>query len=138
MKLKKKWLVIFPIIIAVVVFLVVYSLFNNVDKNNFTVQETNWIKEYKNSIIDISALSDYPVYGDGVFKNFIDDFTIDTGITFNYSTILKESKDGSNAEYSFRALAPGEKVDKNDLFLQDDVYILYGAEKGIIDDFGEL
>jgi hypothetical protein len=88
MKLKKKWLIIIPLVIAVIVFLIVYFIFNGTDKNNFTVQETNWIKENKNSIVDIAVISDYPVFGDGIFKDFVNDFSEATGISFNSTSVL--------------------------------------------------
>ena len=57
MKLKKKWLVIIPLFIAITVFLIVYFIFNGADENNFTVQETNWIKDNKNSVVDIAVIT---------------------------------------------------------------------------------
>ena len=97
MRLKKKWLVIFPLALALLIFLIVYFMFNKTDENNFTVQETNWINENKNSLIDIATVSDYPVFGEsGVFKEFLNDFSEATGFNFNNTSVLKESKDVQN------------------------------------------
>ena len=138
MKLKKKWLVIIPLFIAITVFLIVYFIFNGADENNFTVQETNWIRDNKNSVVDIAVINDYPVYGDGVFKEFVKDFSNATGISFNSSSTLKESKDPSEVAYSFRVASSGEQLSDTDLFLQEDVYVLYGTDTGRLDDFNSL
>ena len=137
MKIKKKWLVIVPVLIAAIVFIAVYLVFNGTDENSFTSQDTNWIKNNKNSVIDISVVSDYPVFGDGVFKEFITSFHNATGFDFNTTSILKESEN-SSIGYSFKVVKLGEQIGKNDLFLQEDVYILYGAEKDRIDDFSTI
>ena len=138
MKLKKKWLIIIPLVIAITVFLIVYFIFNGTDKNNFTVQETNWIKENKNSIVDIAVVSDYPVFGDGIFKDFVNDFSEATGITFNSTSVLKESTSESTVGYSFKVIPSGEKLSDNDLLLHEDVYVLYGTTAGRIDDVKDL
>ena len=138
MKLKKKWLVIFPAALALLIFLIVYFMFNRTDENNFTVQETNWINENKNSLIDIATVSDYPVFGEsGVFKEFLNDFSTATGFNFNNTSVLKESKDVPLG-YAFRIVNPGEALTNNDLFLQEDIYALYGRDKTRIDDFALL
>jgi diguanylate cyclase (GGDEF)-like protein len=138
MKLKKKWLVIFPVTIALIVFLVVYFAFNRTDENNFTVQETNWINENKNSLIDIATVSDYPVFGEsGVFKDFLTDFSNATGFNFNNTSVLKEST-SSSIGYAFKIVNPGTALSNNDLFLQDDIYTLFGRGKNRIDDFDML
>ena len=137
MKIKKKWLVLIPVLIAVIVFVGVYLVFNGTDENSFTTSDTDWIKNNKNSIIDIAVVSDYPVFGDGVFKEFISSFADATGFTFNTTSVLKESTSKSTG-YSFKVVNVGEMLGKNDLFLQEDVYILYGSDKERIDDFGTI
>ena len=137
MKIKKKWLVIIPVLIAALVFVGVYLIFNGTDENSFTTQDTDWIKNNKNSIIDIAVVSDYPVFGDGVFKEFINNFSTATGFSFNTTSILKES-DTKPSGYSFKIINLGESMGKNDLFLQEDVYILYGTDKERIDDFSTI
>ena len=138
MKLKKKWLVIFPVALAILVFLILYFIFNNTDENNFTVAETNWINENKNSLIDVATVSDYPVFGEsGVFKEFLKDFGDATGFNFNNTSLLKETKDVPLG-YAFRIVNPGEALTNNDLFLQEDIYVLFGNDKTRIDDFDML
>ena len=137
MKIKKKWLVIVPVLIAAIVFIAVYLVFNGTDENSFTTSDTDWIKNHKNSLIDIAVVSDYPVFGDGVFKEFINNFSEATGFSFNTTSVLKESDSKPNG-YSFKIVNLGEQLGKNDLFLQEDVYILYGTDKDRVDDFSTI
>ncbi len=138
MRIKKKWLVILPIALAVLTFLVLYFIFNKTDENNFTVQETNWISENKNTLIDITTMSDYPVFGgSGVFKEFLTDFSNVTGFNFNNTSTLKESNT-SPIGYAFKSIGIGKNLTNNDLLLQEDVYVLFGKDKNRIDDFDLL
>ena len=78
MKTKKKWFIILPIIIALVIFIGLYCYYNKEDQNSFTIAENKWIKENSNTIIDFKILNDYPVFGeDGVFRKFINHFLQD-------------------------------------------------------------
>ena len=52
MKIKKKWIIIIPIIIAILTFAGLYYYFNNEDENSFTISENRWIKENLTTVID--------------------------------------------------------------------------------------
>lgn len=130
MKIKKKWLVIAPIAIALIVFTGLYFYFNKVDSNSFTVSENKWIKNNLQKVIDFEIINDYPIYGEGgVFKEFINKFSEDTGFEFNIIPYLKESN-AQTEGYRFRILKNNEQLTDKDIFLQDDVYVLIGKEKG--------
>ncbi len=138
MKLKKKWLFIIPVLVAIIIFLGLYYYFNSEDENSFTISENRWIKDNLTTIIDFNILSDYPVYGEsGVFKEFIDNFSEDTGFEFNVIPYLKESKVDSNS-YRFRVLNNQDGLTEKDLLLQEDVYVLIGKENQRIDNIGDL
>ncbi len=138
MKIKKKWLFIIPLIIAIVTFLSLYYYFNKEDQNSFTVADNKWIKENQATVVDFSILSDYPVFGNGgVFRRFIDDFSKDTGFEFNVVPFLKESVIDSKG-YRFRILTNKEVLSEKDLFLQEEVYALIGKEKGRYDSINEV
>jgi len=138
MKLKKKWVITIPIIIAIAILIGLYYYFNRVDKNSFTVSDRKWIEEHQSNIIDFEIMNDYPIFGEsGVFRTFINDFTEDTGLEFNIIQFFKESKPDSNG-YRFRALSLEEKMKDNDLLLQDDVYILYGKENGRVNSINDI
>ena len=138
MKAKKKWFIILPIIIALVIFIGLYCYYNKEDQNSFTIAENKWIKENSNTIIDFKILNDYPVFGeDGVFRNFINQFSKDTGFEFNITSTLKEQDIESNG-YRFRVLNPGEAIEEKDLLLQEDVYVLIGKDNKRINGINEL
>lgn len=138
MKIKKKWLIIIPIIIAIITFVGLYTYFNKEDQNSFTISENKWIKENLNTIIDFKILNDYPVFGeDGVFRSFINKFSEDTGFEFNTTSALKEQEIESTG-YRFRALSPSATLGNNDLLLQEDVYVLIGKENRRINNINEL
>lgn len=139
MKLKKKWLITIPILLALIIFVGLYFYYNKEDENSFTISENKWIKENLTTIVDFNILNDYPVYGEnGVFRTFIKDFSEDTGFEFNIIPYLKESEIKSTG-YRFRVLNNEVALTENDLLLQEDVYVLIGKETGrinVIDEVG--
>ena len=138
MKIKKKWLIILPIVIALAAFVGLYCYFNNEDQNSFTIAENKWIKNNLNTIIDFDILNDYPVFGEnGVFRTFINDFSKDTGFEFNIIAYLKETELTSTG-YRFRILNSQEQMTEDDLLLQEDVYVLFGNTKDRISDMNEM
>lgn len=138
MKIKKKWLIIIPVFIALMTFAGLYYYFNKEDNNSFTISENRWIKDNLTTVIDFDILNDYPVFGeDGVFRSFINKFASDTGFEFNIIPYLKESKINSTG-YRFRVLNNQDTLTDKDLLLQEDVYVLIGTEKQRLNDISEL
>lgn len=138
MKMKKKWLIILPIVVALIIFVGLYCYFNNEDQNSFTIAENKWIKNNLSTIIDFDILNDYPVFGEnGVFRTFINDFSEDTGFEFNIVPYLKETELTSTG-YRFRILNSQDKLSENDLLLQEDVYVLIGKDSGRINRTSEI
>ena len=138
MKLKKTWIIAIPVLVALLVFGGLYYYFNKEDQNSFTISENKWIKENLTTIIDFDILNDYPVFGEnGIFRSFINKFSEDTGFEFNIIPYLKESKITSTG-YRFRILNNQDKLGKNDLLLQEDVYVLIGKDAGRVNNIDEL
>ena len=138
MKMKKKWIIIIPLVIAILVFAGLYYIFNREDKNSFTISENKWIKEHSSTIIDFNILNDYPVFGEnGVFREFINKFSEDTGFEFNIVPYLKESEVNSTG-YRFRLLNNNDNLGENDILLQDDVYVLMGKDTNKYDSIKEI
>lgn len=132
MKIKKKWLITLPIVVAILVFAGVYYYFNKTDENSFTVAENKWIKNNSKNVIDFEIINDYPIYGEnGVFKTFINKFSEETGLEFNIIPYMKE-KGPTTKEYRFRVLRNNDELTDKDIFLQDDVYVLVGKDNGRI------
>ena len=76
--MKKKLIVIIPLIIAIVTFIFVYRYYNKEDKTTtLTVSEKRWVEEHNEKEYDFEVVNDYPLYGlngTGVIFDFIKDF----------------------------------------------------------------
>ena len=133
MKLKKKWVILLPIIIAIILLIGLYFYINREDSNSFTPSDKKYIEDNQSVVIDFNILNDYPVFGSGgVFRSFINDLTDATGLEFNIVPFFKESEVKSTG-YRFRVLNSEDKLGDKDLLLQGDVYILFGKDSGVID-----
>ena len=129
--MKKKLLIILPILIAIIAFVFVYRYYNKEDKTTtLTITEKRWVEENAETEFDFEIVNDYPLYGlngVGVIFDFIEDFEENVGIEFNKISYLKtESPTGKS--YRIRILNNDEKVTKNDLFLFNDNYVIVGKE----------
>ena len=138
MKLKKKWVVTIPIIVALSVLIGMYYYFNRTDENSFTPSDKKWIEDHLSNVVDFEILNDYPIFGEsGVFRTFINDFSSATELEFNIVQYFKESEIDSKG-YRFRLLNLEDTIGDNDLLLQEDVYVLYGKESGRINSINEI
>ena len=138
MKLKKKWVVTIPIIVALSVLIGMYYYFNRTDENSFTPSDKKWIEDHLSNVVDFEILNDYPIFGEsGVFRTFINDFSTATELEFNIVQYFKESEIDSKG-YRFRLLNLEDTIGDNDLLLQEDVYVLYGKESGRINSINEI
>ena len=127
MKLKKKWIIGILVVIPLAVFIGLFYYFYGEDKNSFTISDNKWIEQHLSTIVDFNVISDYPVFSDGVFKKFIDDFSEDTGFEFN--TIQRDKEESTTSQgYRFRLVDNQDVLSDKDLLLQEDVYVLYGRE----------
>ena len=129
--MKKKILILLPIIIAVVTFVFVYRYYNKEDKTTtLTITEKRWVEENADKEFDFEIVNDYPLYGYngvGVIFDFISDFEENVGIEFNKISYLKtESPEGKS--YRIRILGNDEKLGPNDLFLFNDNYVVVGKQ----------
>ena len=124
--MKKKILVIVPLIIAIIAFIFVYRYYYKEDKTTtLTITKKKWVNENKSKKIDFEVVNDYPLYGlngEGVIFDFIKDFQKNIGIEFNKIPYLHSSSPkGTN--YRIRILNNGDQLSKKDLFLFNDNYI---------------
>ena len=139
MKINKKLLIVFPVLIAFIVFVVLYLYFNNEDSNSFTVMEKKWLANNSDEIIDFELINNYPVYGEnsGVFYSFIDSLESATNLEFNIIPYLKESNPNTKS-YRFRILKGDVKLSNNDLFLNEDNYVLISLNNKKINRVSDL
>ena len=130
--MKKKALIIFPLLVVIIVFVGVFIYYNREDaKTSLTVNEKKWVLENDTKMIDINVINDYPLYGlngEGVFFNFLDDFKDNVGLEFNKIAYSKDAELEDNDSYSFRVLDNEEELSNNDLLIATDGYIAIGKE----------
>ena len=138
MKIKKKWIIGIPLIIAIVLLIGLYFIMNKDSENTFSVSDKKWIEEHVTTIIDFDLLYDYPVFGEsGVFRKFINDFGEETGFEFNIKPYYRKDELKSTG-YRFRALNNQDILTDNDLLLHEDVFAIYGKEEGRVNSISEL
>ena len=127
--MKKKLIIIVPILIAIIAFVFVYRYYNKEDKTTtLTVAERKWVEENKDQTYDFEIVNDYPLYGtngEGVIFDFISDFEEKIGIEFNKIPYLKTSIPTTDG-FRISILNNDEKLGKNDLFLFNDNYVAVG------------
>ena len=130
--MKKKALIIFPLLVVIIVFVGVFIYYNREDaKTSLTVNEKKWVLENDTKMIDINVINDYPLYGlngEGVFFNFLDDFKDNVGLEFNKIAYSKDDELEVDDSYSFRVLDNEEELSNNDLLIATDGYIAIGKE----------
>ena len=127
--MKKKLIIIIPILIAIIAFVFVYRYYNKEDKTTtLTIQEKKWVEENKDQTYDFEIVNDYPLYGtngEGVIFDFISDFEEKIGIEFNKIPYLKTSIPTTDG-FRISILNNDEKLSKKDLFLFNDNYVAVG------------
>ena len=127
--MKKKLLIIIPIIIAVVTFVFVYRYYNKEDETTtLTLTEKRWVQDHADQTYDFEVVNDYPLYGvngEGVIFSFLDDFEKNIGLEFNRIPYLKESTTKTKS-FRIRILDNDEELGKNDLPLFNDSYVAIG------------
>ena len=129
--MKKKLLIIIPLIIAVVTFVFVYRYYNKEDSTTtLTVTEKRWVENNKSQEYDFEIVNDYPLYGlngEGVIFDFISSFEDKIGITFNKISYLKTESTKTNS-FKIRILDNDEKLSSKDIPLFNDNYVAIGKE----------
>jgi len=135
----KKYLLLIPVVVAILVFIGVYIYYYREDGNSLTVTDKKWIDENITSLVDIELASDYPVYGDadGVFDSFIEGFEDATGVEFNRVSYLKEDTSETTG-LRFQILGSDQTLGDKDLLINEDVYVLVGNEQLKIDNISDL
>ncbi len=120
---KKKTLII--ISTAIILIAALIFLLTNKNTNRITLSEKNWLNSNSKKINDIyvkSDLNNFSSMGNGVFFEFINDFSKEMDLTINPITISKISE--SNGV----SLLKGNKIKKTDQILYEDHYVLVGLK----------
>ena len=135
----KKWIIIIPLLIAILVFVGLYFYYYREDSNYLNITDRNWLENNIDSLIDIEIPSDYPVYGDkdGVFASFIRGYETAGKIEFNKISYSKE-KDTTTNGLRFRILSNDEELTDKDLLIGEDVYVIISKVDKKIKDLSGL
>ena len=139
--MKKKLVIIIPLIIALVVFLGVYLYFNHKDaKTNLTVREKNWISSHSSSKYDFEIINNFPVYsldGNGVVLDFINDIEMDTDLEFNKIAYDKEQT-STTTSLRIRILSNDTALTDKDILIAEDGYVLVSKGNNHFDSISEV
>ena len=139
--MKKKLIIIIPIVIALLVFVGLYTFLNYTDdKTNLTVLEKRWITNNSGTKYDLEIVNDVPIFsmaGTGVIFDFIDNFEMDTGLEFNKISYLKTAEPTTNG-LRFRILNNDTALTDNDLLLAEDGYVAISTKNVRYDSIEEI
>lgn len=139
--MKKKLIIIIPIVIALAVFIGVYLYFNHEDaKTSLTVMEKKWIENNSSQKYDFEIVNNVPIYsmdGTGVIFDLINNFEIDTDLEFNKISYLKESNPTTSG-LRIRILNNDVILTENDLLIAEDGYVLISKEKNRFDQISNI
>lgn len=139
--MKKKIIIITPIVIALLVFVGVYFFFNYKDeKTNLSITEKRWIESNLEQKFDLEIINDIPVYamdGSGVIFDFVGSFETDTGLEFNKVPYLKTGQP-SETGLRFRLLDNDTNLSNKDLLIYEDGYVAISKERIRFDNVDEI
>ena len=119
--------ILFFILISFIVLIITFISINkrNESKGAYSLLEKRWIEKNSNKVVDVSILNDIPIFGEsgeGVFFDFLSDFTKENNIEFNM--IPYESTSNENtSDYSFE-VSNNSEIKKNELLFYTDNYVL--------------
>ncbi len=129
-----------PIVIILITILIGVYFTNKNNKNGvFSILEKRWIEKNKSTVIDISILNDVPIFGlegEGVFFDFLNDFTKETDLDFNMIPYTINNNTSSDS-YVFE-INNKTKLDDNELLFYRDNYVLVSKDSDKVKDFINL
>ena len=139
--MKKKLIIVVPILVALFAFVGVYYYLNYKDeRTNLTVREKRWITNNSEVKYDLEIINDIPVYsmdGSGVIFNFVKNFESDTGLEFNKIPYPKTSS-SSGTGLRFRLLDNETKQTNKDLLVFEDGYVAISKVNTRYNEISEL
>ena len=116
------------VLLAIIIAVSVAVNKSNNEKGVFSLLEKRWIEKNKNTSVDVSVLNNIPIYGEdgeGVFFDFLNDFTKETGIKFNMIPYKLGATPSS--KYSFE-MKSNSNLKNTDLLFYSDEYALVSKD----------
>ena len=132
------------IIIIIIVLLgvgVYFFLTSKDDETNLTVLEKQWIVRNKKTLIDIDVPNNLSILADngkGVVFDYLKKIEKDTELGFNKKSYNYMDDDVKTNELSILVLSNEDKIDKNDLLLAEDDYVLISKTEGFINNLNQV
>ena len=130
---KKALLIALPLVLLAIIIVVAISVNkSNNEKGVFSLIEKRWIEKNKNTSVDVSVLNDIPIFGEdgeGVFFDFLNDFSKETGIKFNMIPYKLGATPSS--KYSFEMKSNSNLKDTDLLFYTDDYALVSKDNKRV-------
>ena len=139
---RKKLIIIASAIGAVLLIGLIIFFVNRNNKNNgvFSVLEQRWIEKNSSEVVDISVLNDVPIFGyegSGVFFDFLNDFSDETGIKFNMVPYRTEGTTEELKNYAF-VTSNNTQVGDNEVLFYTDNYVLISKDNTSIKNLSNL
>ena len=135
--MKKKIFILIGIVIALTSIIGIVIFGNKLsNKNNYSLEEQQWIENNKNNVVDIYIPSDVAIFsnmGKGVLFDFVSFLETDTGLTIN-TTAYKISNE-MNGNYGIELV---DNVDTNQIEVFEDSFVLVSADNKIYTKSSEL
>jgi len=129
MKNKKGIIItIVTILVVAVVAVILYFVLN--DKNKLTVAERNWINNNISVVQNVNVYNGANVfgsYGEGVFYDFLEDFSKEYGLSINPITYTGNTPSGLS-------LGVKKEISDEDTVIYADHYVLVGKNDEVITD----
>lgn len=131
MKNKKKGnIFIVILVIAVLLFLGLYFIYNYSEPNILNSKDKKWITENGKKVISIDFLNNVPLYSnneEGILFKFLDYVTEESTIEFNKVSYLYGTNKKLENDYKFEYIDGSTTIDSNQLLIYSDSYILVGT-----------
>ena len=119
------------IIVMIIVSLAIFILNYSKDSSSFSLIEKKWISDNANNVIDVSVYNDVPIFGEngnGIIFDYLNNFTDKYNVDFNKVSYLKDSEKNFK-DVSFRVISSQENLNKNDILLYEDGYVLVSKKE---------
>ena len=136
---KRLTLVLIPLFLFILLIGIAVIINNKNDENGvFSLLEKRWIEKNKSTVVDVSVLNDLPIFGengDGVFFDFLKDFTEETEIEFNM--IPYKTNGSSSSRYAFE-MTNNVALSDTELLFYTDNYVLISKDNTEVKKIADL
>ncbi len=138
--MKKILMIVLPVVIvSIIIFIGVYVKNKNDENGVFSILEKRWIEKNKSTVVDVSIINDLPLFGtegDGVFFDFLDDFSKETSLQFNMIPYNMNKSTNENG-YVFQ-INNKSQIDENELLFYTDNYVMISKDSEKVKDYVKL